>query len=232
MLIITIIYDKSVLHLLIAGPLFSYQGGNTHSTKIREGIGKKHGWTGCNQKLLDLEKTLQVVDAMYQWREIIESGKGISDEKMNNIFSEINKSSVKEQIPEEKIIKIIHICTSNGNFAGFSDTLDLKGGSIKQKRRTQQKKTKRKKTRRKKTKRKKTNRKKQKKSKKSVQRGGNLFSGVGEFIALIIVAFLPACWKGLRMAKRTVVDTLKFLFGGIVNLIRSRNDHGLTITFH
>ena len=98
MLIITIIYDKSVLHLLIAGPLFSYQDGNTHSTKIREGIGKKHGWTGCNKKLLDLESTLQVVDAMYQWREIINSGKGITDKQIDAVVSGINKRGAPPEV--------------------------------------------------------------------------------------------------------------------------------------
>ena len=198
MLIITIIYDKSVLHLLIAGPLFSYQDGKTHSTKIREGIGKRHRW-GCNQKLLDLESTLQVVDAMYQWREIIDSGKGITDKQIDAVVSGINKRGAPPEVAGdiETLKKVIRLCTFRDNFVNFEPVLQgVKQGSLKKKR-TQRKKTNRKKTNRKKSNRKKSNR---KKSKKSVKKGGDLSEDdkstiiVGVFVVLLLggVNVLPA----------------------------------------
>ena len=197
MLIITIIYDKSVLHLLIAGPLFSYQNGKKHSTKIRDGIGKERPWFRCNEDLLNLEKTLQVVDALYQWRNMIESGKEITEDDIARVLKYLE--TPKES--RDTITKVIQLCTNGEMFDNFDvdsvsfenplneiDELDesdepaSEGGGIKKRKRTQRKKTKRKKTkrkktrrnktRRKKTRRKKTNRKKQKESKKSVKIGG------------------------------------------------------------
>ena len=198
MLIITIIYDKSVLHLLIAGPLFSYKDGKTHSTKIRDGIGNKHGWTGCNKKLLDLESTLQVVDAMYQWREIIDSGTGITDKQIDAVVSGINKRGAPPEVTGDikKLKQVIRLCTLRDNFVNFDPfSQEVKQGSLKKKR------TQRKKTQRKKTQRKKTNR---KKSKKSVKTGGGLSEDnysniiIGVFVVLLFggVSVLPAILAG------------------------------------
>ena len=237
MLIITIIYDKSVLHLLIAGPLFSYQDANTHSTKIREGIGKKHGYLGrCNQKLLDLESTLQVVDAMYQWREIIDSGNGITDKQIDAVVSEIKKRGAPPEVTEDiKTLKqVIRLCTLRDNFVNFEPVPQgVNKGSLKKKR-TQHKKTQRKKTNRKKTNRKKTNRKKtnRKKSKKSVKTGGSGLSG-DDVINIIILSFIVLVLAhtpfGLAILKSFliafVVNIVVFIYNGIRSM-RRRGDRG------
>jgi len=233
MLIITIIYDKSVLHLLIAGPLFSYQDSNTHSTKIREGIGKKHGWTGCNKKLLDLESTLQVADAMYQWREIIDSGKRITDEQIDAVVSGINKRGAPPEVTGDiKTLKqVIRLCTFRDNFVNFDPfSQEVKQGSLKKKRtrhkKTQRKKTNRKKTNRKKTNRKKTNRKKtnRKKSKKSVKTGGSGLSedNVANIIILVFIVLLFAQTPVLlAMLEAFVIAFAVNLVVFLINGIRS-----------
>ena len=170
MLIITIIYDKSVLHLLIAGPLFSYQEGETESHKVRDGIGKERPLFGCNEALLNLETTLQVVDALYQWREIIESGTEITEDDIARVLGHFETSEESKVKTKE----LIQLCTNGEKFNNFDVKEHLEGGGIKKRKRTQRKKTKREKTKRKKTRRKKTNRKKQKKSKKSVKIGGGI----------------------------------------------------------
>tara|TARA_Y100000591_G_C21848480_1_gene710115 strand:- start:384 stop:1967 length:1584 start_codon:yes stop_codon:yes gene_type:complete len=228
MLIITIIYDKSVLHLLIAGPLFSYQDGNTHSTKIREGIGKKHGWMGCNKKLLDLESTLQVVDAMYQWREIINSGKGITDKQIDAVVSGINKRGAPPEVTGDiKTLKqVIRLCTFRDNFVNFDPfSQEVKQGSLKKKR-TRRKKTQHKKTQHKKTNRKKTNRKKtnRKKSKKSVKTGGSGLSedNVANIIILVFIVLLFAQTPVLlAMLEAFVIAFAVNLVVFLINGIRS-----------
>ncbi len=231
-LIITIIYDKSVLHLLIAGPLFSYKDGKTHSTKIREGIGNKHGLMSCNKKLLDLESTLQVADAMYQWREIIDSGKGITDKQIDAVVSGINKRGAPPEVTGniETLKQVIHLCTFGDNFVNFDPfPQEVKQGSLKKKR-TQNKKTNRKKTNRKKTNRKKTNR---KKSKKSVKRGGGGLSDdnvatvvVGVFVVLLL-AHVPAGVAGLAaFVTAWAVNLVVYLVNGILAVFRIGNNQG------
>ena len=229
MLIITIIYDKSALHLLVAGPLFSYQDANTHSTKIREGIGKKRGMLGhCNQKLLDLESTLQVVDAMYQWREIIDSDTGITDKQIDAVVSEIKKRGAPPEVTEDikTLKKVIHHCTSRDNFVNFEPVPQgVKKGSLKKKR-TQHKKTQRKKTQRKKTQRKKTQHKKtnRKKSKKSVKTGGSGLSD-DNVANIIILSFIVLLFAGtpllLAMLESFVIAFLVNLVVYLINGFRS-----------
>ena len=239
MLIITIIYDKSVLHLLIAGPLFSYQDGNTHSTKIREGIGKKHGLLGrCNQKLLDLESTLQVVEAIYQLREIIDSGNGITNKQIDAFVSGINKRGAPPEVTRdiETLKQVIRLCTIRGNFVNFDPfSQEVKQGSLKKKR-THRKKTNRKKTNRKKTQHKKTNRKKtqhkktqhkktnRKKSKKSVKTGGSGLSD-DNVANIIIGVFVVLLFAGtpvlLAMLEAFVITILVNLVVFLINGFRS-----------
>jgi len=244
MLIITIIYDKSVLHLLVAGPLFSYKDGNTHSTKIREGIGKNHGLLGrCNQKLLDLESTLQVVDAIYQLREIIDSGNGITNKQIDAFVSGINKRGAPPEVTRdiETLKQVIRLCTIRGNFVNFDPfSQEVKQGSLKKKRthrkKTQHKKTPRKKTNRKKTQRKKTNRKKtqhkktqrkktnRKKSKKSVKTGGSGLSD-DNVANIIIGVFVVLLFAGtpvlLAMLEAFVITILVNLVVFLINGFRS-----------
>ena len=237
MLIITIIYDKSVLHLLIAGPLFSYQDGNTHSTKIREGIGNKHGLLGrCNQKLLDLESTLQVVDAMYKWREIIDSGERITDKQIDAVVSGINKRGAPLEVTGniETLKQVISLCTFRDNFVNFEPVPQgvNKGGSLKKKRtrckKTQHKKTNRKKTQHKKTNRKKTNR---KKSKKSVKKGGSGLSedNVANIIICVFIVLLFAHTPVLLAMLESfliaiVVNIVVFIYNGIRSMCRREEE--------
>jgi F0F1-type ATP synthase assembly protein I len=162
---------------------------------------------------------------MYQWREIIDSGNGITDKQIDAVVSEIKKKGAPPEVTEdiETLKQVIRLCTFRDNFVNFEPVPQgVNKGSLKKKR-TQRKKTQRKKTQRKKTQRKKTQRKKtqRKKTKKSVKTGGSGLSDdnvvniiIGVFVVLLF-AHTPVLLAALEaFVIAFLVNLVVFLING------------------